>query len=131
MLRAGAGGFLLRDAPAQKLMAALRSAAEGDTIFDGTVNGALLRELMDQVHAANRGREAMITKRARIRRVLERGELDIVFQPIVALDSRAIVGYEALSRFHAAPHRARRVVRRGSRGGTRPRARAGGDPARL
>ena len=105
MLRAGAGGFLLRDAPAQKLMAALRSAAEGDTIFDGTVNRALLRELMDQVHAANRGREAMITKRARIRRVLERGELDIVFQPIVALDSRAIVGYEALSRFHAEPHR--------------------------
>ena len=86
-------------------MAALRAAAAGDTIFDGTVNGAVLRELMDQVHAANRGREAMITKRARIRRVLERGELDIVFQPIVALDSRAIVGYEALSRFAAEPHR--------------------------
>jgi EAL domain-containing protein (putative c-di-GMP-specific phosphodiesterase class I)/response regulator of citrate/malate metabolism len=105
MLRAGAAGFLLRDAPAQKLMAALRAAAAGDTIFDGTVNGAVLRELMDQVHAANRGREAMITKRARIRRVLEREELDIVFQPIVALDSRDVVGYEALSRFSAEPHR--------------------------
>ena len=105
MLRAGAGGFLLRDAPAQKLMAALRAAAAGDTIFDGTVNGAVLRELMDQVHAANRGREAMITKRARIRRVLERGEFDIAFQPIVELDSREIVGYEALSRFAAEPHR--------------------------
>ena len=105
MLRAGAAGFLLRDAPAQKLTAALRAAAAGDTIFDGTVNGAMLRELMDQVHAASRGREAMITKRARIRRVLEREELDIVFQPIVALDSRAVVGYEALSRFSAVPHR--------------------------
>jgi EAL domain-containing protein (putative c-di-GMP-specific phosphodiesterase class I) len=86
-------------------MAALRAAAHGDTIFDGTVNGAVLRELMDQVHAANRGHEAMITKRARIRRVLEREEFDIVFQPIVALDSRAIVGYEALSRFAAEPER--------------------------
>ena len=105
MLRAGAGGFVVRDAPAQKLMAALRAAAAGDTIFDGTVNGAVLRELMDQVHAANRGREALITKRARIRRVLDRGELEIVFQPIVALDSRAIVGYEALSRFGGEPHR--------------------------
>jgi EAL domain-containing protein (putative c-di-GMP-specific phosphodiesterase class I)/CheY-like chemotaxis protein len=105
MLRAGAGGFLVRGAPPRKLMAALRAAAEGDTIFDGTVNGAVLRELMDQVHAANRGHEAMITKRARIRRVLERGEFDIVFQPIVALDSRAIVGYEALSRFSAEPNR--------------------------
>ena len=105
MLRAGAGGFLVRGAPPRKLMAALRAAADGDTIFDGTVNGAVLRELMDQVHAANRGHEAMITKRARIRRVLEREEFDIVFQPIVALDSRAIVGYEALSRFSAEPHR--------------------------
>jgi EAL domain-containing protein (putative c-di-GMP-specific phosphodiesterase class I)/DNA-binding NarL/FixJ family response regulator len=105
MLRAGAGGYLVRDAPAPKLMAALRGAAAGETIFDGTVNGFVLRELMDQVHAANRGREALITKRARIRRVLEHGGLDIVFQPIVALDSRDIVGYEALSRFAAEPHR--------------------------
>ena len=29
MLRAGAGGYLLRDAPAPKLMAALRAAAAG------------------------------------------------------------------------------------------------------
>jgi EAL domain-containing protein (putative c-di-GMP-specific phosphodiesterase class I)/DNA-binding NarL/FixJ family response regulator len=105
MLRAGAGGYLLRDAPAAKLMAALRAAAAGDTIFDGTVNGPVLRELMQQVHAANRGREALITKRARIRRALELAELDIVFQPIVALDSREIVGYEALSRFAGEPHR--------------------------
>jgi EAL domain-containing protein (putative c-di-GMP-specific phosphodiesterase class I)/DNA-binding NarL/FixJ family response regulator len=105
MLRAGAGGYLVGDAPAPKLMAALRGAAAGETIFDGSVNGAVLRELMDQVHAANRGREARITKRARIRRVLEGGQLDIVFQPIVVLDSREIVGYEALSRFHVAPHR--------------------------
>ena len=105
MLRAGAGGFLVRGAPPRKLMAALRAAADGDTIFDGTVNGAVLRELMDQVHAANRGHEAMITKRARIRRVLERGDFDIAFQPIVELDSREIVGYEALSRFEAEPRR--------------------------
>ena len=105
MLRAGAGGFVVRDAPAQKLTAALRAAAAGDTIFDGTFNGAVLRELMNQVHAANRGREALITKRARIRRVLDHGGLDIVFQPIVALDSRDTVGYEALSRFAGEPHR--------------------------
>jgi EAL domain-containing protein (putative c-di-GMP-specific phosphodiesterase class I)/DNA-binding NarL/FixJ family response regulator len=105
MLRAGAGGYVVRDAPAPELIAALRGAAAGDTIFDGVVDGGVLRGLMGQVHAANRGREAMITKRARIRRVIENGELDIVFQPIVVLDSRAIVGYEALSRFAAEPHR--------------------------
>jgi EAL domain-containing protein (putative c-di-GMP-specific phosphodiesterase class I)/CheY-like chemotaxis protein len=105
MLRAGAGGYLLRPAAPRKLLAALRAAAAGETIFDGSVNGAVLRELMRQVHDANRGREALITKRARIRRVLERGELDIVFQPIVALDTRETVGYEALSRFSGEPNR--------------------------
>jgi EAL domain-containing protein (putative c-di-GMP-specific phosphodiesterase class I) len=36
---------------------------------------------------------------------MERGQLDSVFQPIVALDSRQVVGYEALSRFAAEPRR--------------------------
>jgi EAL domain-containing protein (putative c-di-GMP-specific phosphodiesterase class I)/CheY-like chemotaxis protein len=105
MLRAGAGGYLLRPAAPRKLMAALRAVVDGETVFDGSVNGAVLRELMRQVHDANRGREALITKRARIRRVLERGEFDIVFQPIVELHSRQTVGYEALSRFSAQPAR--------------------------
>jgi EAL domain-containing protein (putative c-di-GMP-specific phosphodiesterase class I)/DNA-binding NarL/FixJ family response regulator len=105
MLRAGAGGYVTRDAPAPKLMAAVRGAADGDTVFDGVADGGVLRGLMGQIHEANRGRTAVLTKRARIRRVLERAELEIVFQPIVALDSRDIVGYEALSRFAGAPHR--------------------------
>jgi EAL domain-containing protein (putative c-di-GMP-specific phosphodiesterase class I) len=105
MLRAGAGGYVVRDAPLPKLKAALRGAAAGDTIFDGVSDAGVFCGLMGQLHAANIGREALIMKRSRIRRVMARVELDIVFQPIVALDSRAIVGYEALSRFSAEPHR--------------------------
>jgi EAL domain-containing protein (putative c-di-GMP-specific phosphodiesterase class I)/CheY-like chemotaxis protein len=105
MLRAGAGGYVVRDASPSKLAAALRGAAAGDAIFDGVAGGGVLDELVGQVHAANRGREALITKRARIRRVMECGELDVVFQPIVELDSRGVVGYEALSRFAGAPRR--------------------------
>jgi EAL domain-containing protein (putative c-di-GMP-specific phosphodiesterase class I)/CheY-like chemotaxis protein len=105
MLRAGAGGYVVRDASPPKLASALRGAAAGDAIFDGVAGGGVLDELVGQVHAANRRREALITKRARIRRVIERGELDVVFQPIVALDSREVVGYEALSRFASEPRR--------------------------
>jgi EAL domain-containing protein (putative c-di-GMP-specific phosphodiesterase class I)/CheY-like chemotaxis protein len=36
---------------------------------------------------------------ARLRRMLDRREFDIAFQPIVELKSRAVVGYEALCRF--------------------------------
>ena len=105
MLRAGAAGYVVRDAPAGKLVAALRGAAEGSTILDGVVDRGVLHELMGQVHEVGRLHEARGAKRARIRRVIEARELDIVFQPIVALATREIVGYEALSRFGAEPDR--------------------------
>ena len=105
MLLAGAAGYVLREAPAPQLASALRSAAAGETNFNGVVGGGALNDLMGQVHAASRAHEARISKRARIRRVIDGGELEIAFQPIVALDSREIVGYEALSRFAGEPQR--------------------------
>jgi EAL domain-containing protein (putative c-di-GMP-specific phosphodiesterase class I)/CheY-like chemotaxis protein len=105
MLHAGADGYVVRDASPPQLTSALRSAAAGDTSFNGVVGGGVLHDLMGQVHAANRAHAARLSKRARIRRVMEHGQLDIVFQPIVALDSREVVGYEALSRFAAEPQR--------------------------
>jgi EAL domain-containing protein (putative c-di-GMP-specific phosphodiesterase class I)/AmiR/NasT family two-component response regulator len=88
MLRAGASGYVRRGANGERLTAALRRAAAGESIFD-------------DVAAAER-----TAKRARIYGVMERDELDIAFQPIVELDTREIVGYEALSRFAARPERA-------------------------
>jgi EAL domain-containing protein (putative c-di-GMP-specific phosphodiesterase class I)/CheY-like chemotaxis protein len=105
MLQAGAGGYVAREAPARELASALRSTAAGATDRGGMGGGVALHDLMGRLHAANRAYELRIAKRARIRRVMERGELDIVFQPIVALDLREVVGYEALSRFAAEPRR--------------------------
>jgi EAL domain-containing protein (putative c-di-GMP-specific phosphodiesterase class I)/CheY-like chemotaxis protein len=105
LLHAGAAGYLLRDAPDTQVISALSSAAAGEMTFDGVVGGGLLHGLMGQLHAVNRADEARTSKRANIRRVIERGELDVVFQPIVSLGSRLVVGYEALSRFAAEPQR--------------------------
>jgi EAL domain-containing protein (putative c-di-GMP-specific phosphodiesterase class I)/CheY-like chemotaxis protein len=105
MLLAGAGGYVLREAPAPQLVSALRSAAAGETNFNGVVGAGALNDLMGQIHAANRAHEDRISKRARIRRVIDSGELEIAFQPIVDLDSREVVGYEALSRFSGEPER--------------------------
>ena len=88
MLRAGASGYVIRDAAPEKLQAAVRRAARGEAIFDDVM---LIEE---------RG-----AKHSRICAVMREDQLDIVFQPIVALDSRAIVGYEALSRFSGHPQR--------------------------
>jgi EAL domain-containing protein (putative c-di-GMP-specific phosphodiesterase class I)/AmiR/NasT family two-component response regulator len=105
MLRAGASGYVVRDASAEKLASSLRGAVAGHTVFDDVVGRGVLHELIDQVHAANRVQEDRLRRRARIRAVMERQELDVVYQPIVALDSRRIVGYEALSRFSGGPDR--------------------------
>ena len=105
MLRAGASGYVVRDAPTDKLTAALRDAARGDSIFDDVVGRGLIHELLDQVRETNRARDERARKRARIRSVMQRGELQIVFQPIVDLVSRAVVGHEALSRFATHPTR--------------------------
>jgi EAL domain-containing protein (putative c-di-GMP-specific phosphodiesterase class I) len=105
MLRAGASGSVVRDAPADKLAAALRGARSSSHIAREVNGHGLLNELLDQMRETNLAREERARKRARIRSVMERGGLEIAFQPIVELDSRAVVGHEALSRFAPSPKR--------------------------
>jgi EAL domain-containing protein (putative c-di-GMP-specific phosphodiesterase class I)/AmiR/NasT family two-component response regulator len=105
MLRAGASGAVVRDAPADKLAAALRGARSSSHIAREVNGHGLLNELLDQMRETNLAREERARKRARIRSVMERGGLEIAFQPIVELDSREVVGHEALSRFAPSPKR--------------------------
>jgi EAL domain-containing protein (putative c-di-GMP-specific phosphodiesterase class I)/AmiR/NasT family two-component response regulator len=105
MLRAGASGAVVRDAPADKLAAALRGARSSSHIAREVNGHGLLNERLDQMHETNLAREERARKRARIRSVMERGGLEIAFQPIVELDSREVVGHEALSRFAPSPKR--------------------------
>src|SRR5918998_1497641 len=86
MVRAGASGYVVRDAGPEKLQAAVRGAARGEPLLD-----EILRA------------EDRSAKRARIRALIDDDRLDIAFQPIVELDSRKVVGYEALARFSAHP----------------------------
>jgi EAL domain-containing protein (putative c-di-GMP-specific phosphodiesterase class I)/CheY-like chemotaxis protein len=105
MLRAGASGSVVRDAPAEKLAAALRGTPRPNQADRETNGHGLLNELLDQVRETNLAREERARKRARIRSVMDDGGLQIAFQPIVELDSREVVGHEALSRFAPSPKR--------------------------
>jgi EAL domain-containing protein (putative c-di-GMP-specific phosphodiesterase class I) len=105
MLRAGASGSVIRDAPADNLAAALRGAPRGDSSRRDVGGHRLIDELLDQVRETNVAREERARKRDRIRSVMEDGGLDIAFQPIVDLGLRTVVGHEALSRFAGNPAR--------------------------
>jgi EAL domain-containing protein (putative c-di-GMP-specific phosphodiesterase class I)/DNA-binding NarL/FixJ family response regulator len=105
MLRAGASGSVVRDAPAEKLAAALRGASLRERVAREGNGHGLLNELLDEMRETNLAREERARARARIRSVMERGGLEIAFQPIVELGSRTVVGHEALSRFAPSPKR--------------------------
>jgi EAL domain-containing protein (putative c-di-GMP-specific phosphodiesterase class I)/DNA-binding NarL/FixJ family response regulator len=105
MLRAGASGYVPREATAQRIVPSLRRAVAGDVVLDDVAGGDVLNGLVAQVHDANRSHEQRFGRRARVRRIMERNELEVVFQPIVELATRETVGYEALSRFPVQPER--------------------------
>jgi EAL domain-containing protein (putative c-di-GMP-specific phosphodiesterase class I)/CheY-like chemotaxis protein len=105
LLHAGASGYVVRGASPERLAAAVQEAVRGNSTLDDVVGHGLIHELLDQVRETNLARDARARKRARIRSVMQNGGPDIVFQPIVHLDSRGVVGHEALSRFAGHPTR--------------------------
>jgi DNA-binding NarL/FixJ family response regulator len=75
-LRAGASGFLLKDAPAEQLVTAIRCAASGDALIDPTVTRRLIDRFATAVRPAATAPEALRSLTAReldVLRLLSRG----------------------------------------------------------
>jgi two-component system response regulator DesR len=70
MLRAGASGSVVRDAPAEKLAAALRGARLRERVAREGNGHGLLNELLDEMRETNLAREERARARARIRSVM-------------------------------------------------------------
>jgi DNA-binding NarL/FixJ family response regulator len=66
-LRAGAAGYLLKDTPPQRLIAAITTVAAGDMLFAPTVTRRLIEAYAQGVHAGDRapGELADLTERER------------------------------------------------------------------
>jgi len=70
-LRAGASGFLLKDAPTQEVVAAVRAVAAGDAVLSATVTRQLLDQVARRLPAAvSRQPDALATLTEREREVL-------------------------------------------------------------
>jgi DNA-binding NarL/FixJ family response regulator len=76
-LRAGAAGFLLKDAPATRLIAAVRAAATGDSLIDPAITRRLVERFAEPAQPQRLPRElASLTDRERdVLRLLARGEI--------------------------------------------------------
>jgi EAL domain-containing protein (putative c-di-GMP-specific phosphodiesterase class I)/DNA-binding NarL/FixJ family response regulator len=106
LLEAGATGYLVKGVSLAAIVEAIRRAAAGQSSLSATVTGEVIDELAVELTARRRSDERSRRREARVRRALaDDRAFGVVLQPIVALKSRRVVGYEALSRFRGPPRR--------------------------
>jgi EAL domain-containing protein (putative c-di-GMP-specific phosphodiesterase class I)/CheY-like chemotaxis protein len=104
MLRAGALGYVVKGESTREIVRAIHRCLDERTTISGRLTNDLAHALSEQLHEVRRG-SGDRQRHARITRVLENGELEMVFQPIVDLAGGTVAGVEALARFQAKPER--------------------------
>ena len=98
MLRAGAISYIVKGTAGDEVLDSVHRAIRGQASMPAVAATAVGAELRGR---AEQTRDQAIS----LHRVLDRGLMSVVFQPIVDLRNREPIAFEALCRFNAAPHR--------------------------
>lgn len=106
MLRAGAVGYLVKGARAEEILETIHRSAQGQGVLAAEVTGEVVHELAQHLDRQADREERRCEQVGRIRRVLRDNALTMAFQPIAELESRRVVGFEALARFTVEPQQA-------------------------
>jgi EAL domain-containing protein (putative c-di-GMP-specific phosphodiesterase class I)/ActR/RegA family two-component response regulator len=106
MLEAGVVGYLVKGSSPEHILESIGRAGSGQSMLSAEVTGDVISELVGQLGNQRRGEERKRRRRGRIERVIANEDaVQIVFQPICALDTLEPRGFEALARFPGPPHR--------------------------
>lgn len=104
MLAAGASSYLVKGASSREVLDAIRASVRGGATLSEAIASQVVSELSARLQRERRRQSHREHWEGRIRRVLSgEDELLTVYQPIVELGSRRVVGVEALSRFTSEP----------------------------
>ncbi len=106
MLRAGAVGYLVKGTGADEILGSIDRVMGGGASLSAEVVGGIVAELTSQLRREEIEREQVDAARGEIERFMAGDGLSMVYQPIVDLRSRSVVGMEALARFRSLPLRA-------------------------
>jgi EAL domain-containing protein (putative c-di-GMP-specific phosphodiesterase class I)/CheY-like chemotaxis protein len=103
MLESGALGYLVKGSDTGELIETIKRSARKESSLSSEAASHIVDELARKLR--NEGAEAAQLRSVtdRVERSLDRGGFAIALQPIVALPSGEIAGYEALARFDAEP----------------------------
>ena len=105
MLRAGAVGYLVKGKASDDLLRSIAKVFDGGASLSADLIDGIVDELSSQLRRVEIEGEQVVARRGEIDRFLSGNGVTMVYQPIVDLRSRKIVGLEALARFHALPLR--------------------------
>jgi EAL domain-containing protein (putative c-di-GMP-specific phosphodiesterase class I)/CheY-like chemotaxis protein len=106
MLEAGSVGYLVKGGPIQTILETIDRAADGQSSLSAEVTGEVIDALVEQLGDRRRTEDRTRQQRTRVEHVLRDAHcLQVVGQPICALDGLSIVGIEALARFRTPPDR--------------------------
>lgn len=105
MLRAGAVGYLVKGAAADQIIGSIAKVVDGRASLSAEVIDAIVDELQSQLRREEIEQEQRDARRQEIGRFVAGEAVTTVFQPIMDLRTREVLGMEALSRFHSLPLR--------------------------
>ncbi len=107
MLEAGVAGYLVKGGPVEEIIQAIKQAPSGVSALSAEVASGVIHELAGELSTRRRNRRTKTLIERRMHRAMgDRDALAMVFQPIVHLQDRVVVGAEALARFSGPPERA-------------------------
>lgn len=104
MINAGAVGYILKSAPAEKIIDTLKRCAEGESIFMPSSATNVMREHAAAATIVDADRRALDGRIKRLQEICDPTSIETVFQPVVNLNDGKVLMVEALSRF---PHHQR------------------------
>jgi EAL domain-containing protein (putative c-di-GMP-specific phosphodiesterase class I)/AmiR/NasT family two-component response regulator len=103
MLGAGVSGYLVKGAPPEEILTAIRECVEGHAIFSGKITAALVEEIGSFLRQREQESEALLLRSVRTHRVIRGEGLAVALQPIMDLEAGYVKGVEALARFTLNP----------------------------
>jgi EAL domain-containing protein (putative c-di-GMP-specific phosphodiesterase class I)/CheY-like chemotaxis protein len=103
MLESGALGYLVKGNDTSELIETIKRSARHESSLSSEAASHIVDELARKLRDEGAEAEQLRNVSARVERSLDRGGFAIALQPIVALPSGEITGYEALARFAVEP----------------------------
>jgi len=104
MLQAGAVAYLVKGTAAvSEIVTTVERAARGQSTLSSSVTSDVVHELAQHLQERRAAEHEQFALVARLRETIDSSGVKAVYQPIVELEGRRIVGYEALARIIASP----------------------------